>query len=849
MIRQPSDLFTRPLVWARLLSVNENDHVFIVVLERILRARELAAVRLVEARALLLVVVPVVVFLYTAWLPAALADFDTFHHGEYLAAARLFQEGAFPWRDSIFIHGLLQDVFIPLAGFKLFGATAWGGLSSFFMLAGPAWWITLFLLLGYLFRGSFALMLPALAVALLRTYEAPHWRFALLPLILLALGALLHRATWPRAFLLALALLVGNVLVPELAYAVPACAVALLGFELTRYDRAQKFFANVPRTARATVAGVALAGLWAAVLIRHGAAAGFLHYYATFAPGHALSGAIPHGRGASFYFFMFLPPLLLLLAFWYCVAAVRMRRQLDVRDWVMAACAIVALLYYQKFLSRADWHILQAVSPALPLFFYAIYKLPTTCGLVGRRASALSAFILAAVAVGFAAPYMRANLERVPSNFIRIVPAQPVLAELGWSEPALAKKAAGWNQVRLFVDSVLGKGDSLFDFSNEPALYHYLLRRKPATRYYHVSMAFRRRIQLDLIEELDRARPKLVAFDSDSGLPEWDQIPNEVRHYEVSQYILRHYRPFARVAGRVFYLRNDVALDAEPPKGSFEVLRAPDAYADALACNWGYAPGFMRTESLDPGPFGDRLEPALARRLVLSGWAADARTLQPAREVMLFAHGMLVARAVPASKRPDVARALGSAALEESGFSMSQEWIDREQFRWNDLRAYAITADGKASPLSTTWPSRDDGPSDLRPDGHTSIPVVSGAASGWVDRAEAEEAERITPFEFPARTLLSDSSGLELNLDVSRNAILIVSDRPFAPAEASGARSQPAPTALLFRVAAPFSGTIRVMMDNCPQWYALSGRVLYLRYGDAVTVHRLGLLLRHRPRP
>src|SRR5207245_93031 len=32
MIRQPSDLFTRPLVWARLLSVNENDHVFIVVM-------------------------------------------------------------------------------------------------------------------------------------------------------------------------------------------------------------------------------------------------------------------------------------------------------------------------------------------------------------------------------------------------------------------------------------------------------------------------------------------------------------------------------------------------------------------------------------------------------------------------------------------------------------------------------------------------------------------------------------------------------------------------------------------------------------------------------------------------
>jgi hypothetical protein len=38
-----------------------------------------------------------------------------------------------------------------------------------------------------------------------------------------------------------------------------------------------------------------------------------------------------------------------------------------------------------------------------------------------------------------------------------------------------------------------------------------------------------------------------------------------------------------------------------------------------------------------------------------------------------------------------------------------------------------------------------------------------------------------------------------------------------------------------------------VMMDNCPQWYALRGRTLYLRYGDGVAIQRLSLLLRHGP--
>src|SRR6202011_4573857 len=121
-------------------------------------------------------------------------------------------------------------------------------------------------------------------------------------------------------------------------------------------------------------------------------------------------------------------------------------------------------------------------------------------------------------------------------------------------ESALAPEVVAFAEIGRFVDATLDPGDSLFDFTNQPGLYHYILRRQPATRYYHVSMAVRRSTQLDLIEELDRTRPKLVVFDTESnGLPDWDGVPNEVRHYEISRYILHHYRPLARLHGQVFY--------------------------------------------------------------------------------------------------------------------------------------------------------------------------------------------------------------------------------------------------------------------------------------------------------
>lgn len=149
------------------------------------------------------------------------------------------------------------------------------------------------------------------------------------------------------------------------------------------------------------------------------------------------------------------------------------------------------------------------------------------------------------------------------------------------------------------LDATLGPDDRLFDMTNEPALFYFLLDAKPVNRYYHVSMAIREHTQQDLLKQLRRDRPKLAAVGGEFGLSSWDGIPNTVRHYEISEYLLRNYRPILSTHKIIFMLRNDAA---DPPleplsKSLSQTPLLGDVLLDAAPCNWGYAPNFFT----DPG--------------------------------------------------------------------------------------------------------------------------------------------------------------------------------------------------------------------------------------------------------
>jgi hypothetical protein len=595
------------------------------IIRALRRTRPGAALARVERRALLAVVAPVVLFLFLASLPGAPGDIDSFHEGEQLAAAHLIQAGRFPWRDLLFIHGLLGDVAEPLVGLSVFGDTRWGNLAGQSMFVVPASWLGLYLLCAYLFRDNWLFLLGTQLAVVTGWVFALQTRFVLVPFVVLLLAALLRKATWPRAIAFMSVLAVHTIATPEGSYAVPAYLLAVVCFDLAGADRRQSVTRRLRRTTMCGLTGLVVVALWFGFLAVEHAAGDFVFYYRTFAPGHELTGALPIAIGIGgagtqwggdwYYRFAAAAPIaLVLLTVWYFVARARSARSIPVDDWVMGATAVFLGLYYVKFLDRSD-HVYQPFALAIPVLFYVLYRIVSAVEavrLTSRPPWLPTRHWVTLPLVGLILVASPKNLDKIVDSvsyrFAASAVAEPPLARVGYvlntdplfhsvfEAPPKTIDASLIGDTRTIMHAYLRPGDRLFDLSNNPALFWYLLRLPLATRYFHVSMAIRQHTQHDLIAELRRERPRLVVFSSDwIGLPYWDGIPNEVRHYDVSRYVLDHYRPLLWSHGLLLLVRKG---EHPPPvaKVAPRLVERPQTtnlYFRTFSCDWGYAPDFL----------------------------------------------------------------------------------------------------------------------------------------------------------------------------------------------------------------------------------------------------------------
>ena len=199
-----------------------------------------------------------------------------------------------------------------------------------------------------------------------------------------------------------------------------------------------------------------------------------------------------------------------------------------------------------------------------------------------------------------------------------------------------------------------------------------------------------------LTSELQRSKPKVVVFnDQTNGLPEWDGIANMVRHYDVSQYILDHYSPLVDIDGQLIMLRSDLMAAASPLPQLSGTSLTSGLYFDAPACDWGDVPNFLRVPG-EPSPTTTvRLSTHVItdRLRLVSGWALDDASLQPAREVLAVSGGRVVATTVPDIARADVARSLKSNDVLLSGFSLV---LPPSQ---SAVQLYALNRDDTVTPL------------------------------------------------------------------------------------------------------------------------------------------------------
>jgi hypothetical protein len=796
----------------------------------VFRARGAAGVRVHERRLLLIVAGPVALLLFLAALPGVLGGIDMFHEGEPLAGAQLTDDGAFPWRDLIFIHGFLSDVVFPQVGFTLFEHSRWGFTAGASVIVAPLYWISVYYLCAYLFHRNWLFLAGTQFAVVLGVFFEGHLRFMLLPVALLLLAALFSKPSPARAAAFTAVVFAQAIVTPEAGIAAVALLAAVVLFDLCYYHRGHPFVRNFRRTLLCAASGAVLCILWSAFLAGFGALDDFVFAYLTFASDHQLTGAFPVTWVSNrFRFDAAAPVVLVVLAIWYFGIQILRGRSVSVADWTMGALALFVGLYYHKFLARPDFHVYQSFGVGIPLVYYVAYRL---ISLVEQGAGRLRPRLGPPTRLAVTALALAVLVVEAPLSLADVVPAAPKRLEV--TVPADARaSAAGFTtfdgayvdlvrDLDTIIDAYAGPEGAVFDFSNSPALFYYLLDRPSPTRYYHVSMAIRARTQDDLVKELARTRPRLVVFSSyGTGLPSWDGISNQVRHYRVSRYLLDHYRPLSAWNGFVFMGLEGVRFPrassvARRLEGKLK-LETNDLYIRTQPCDWGYAPNFL-VEGPSKADTASPLRLRMSRLASLQGWAVDSRAKKPALRVLAVLRGKVVAQTAPFAPRVDVAAILGNESYRNSGYKMPTVAVSGGSLR--GLRVYGLTRSGRATELSygLTVPveaGRGTRPRSLLLDGRR-IPVVAGAAQGFVDSASFPD-QRLA-LDVPRSTRLERYHWLELETasPLHENHFM-VNDR-FTDLDRG----------IFFRTLDRGKKTVRLDIGACSQWRDFRGRRIYL---------------------
>ncbi len=613
----PSTSTTYPWlpVW---LSLASSLGVGVAVGRALARSTTVKRAQIIERRVIVLVVGPVCLFLFIALLPGALGGMDVFHEGEWLVGAELFGRGWFPWRDFAVIHGAFYDILAPSVGMRLFENSRWGSTAGFLLLLVPVYWVVHYYFAAFVFRRNWMGIVGCalLVVIFVDVSMFPHLRFMFWPLILLALAAVLRDARPWRCVLFVGLVGVQVILTPEAVYAAVASGATVVLFELVEWRRRRSV---VPvrfgrtlfgRTLWCAVAALGVAGAWLVLLAIHGAADDYLGQLLTFARDHRLVGGLPMApvRGAYFPVAVVAPIVGVLVTVWCLGAKVRRREGLAIEDWLLVAAALMVVFYYPKFVARADVdHVAHVFATAMPMLLILVAKSLSWAeglfarwrpvGAVRRLTGQPVTLVVVLALVPLAPVSLPERFSSVPRRFTATASPAQVFPNLGYAQSRWFDEKM-MNELAAVMGSYLRPGEPVFDFTNQPGFIHYLLGYPPATRYYHVSMALRRDTQRELIAELARTRPRLVVFQNDQrGFPAPDGVPNIIRHYEVSQYLLDHYQPWVEVHRYVLFVPREADVASLPPLPTSldSGFSGEDLLFRGYPCDWRYAPNFLTT--------------------------------------------------------------------------------------------------------------------------------------------------------------------------------------------------------------------------------------------------------------
>ena len=608
--------------------------VLVVLVVALRRRQGHAAIQGLERAAVLLVAAPVALFVFMAALPGELGTFDSYEEGQAVAAAELVRDGAFPWRDLMLTHGLMSDVVRGIVGFAVFDDSRWGLVAADDMLLVPLAWVGLYYLCAYLFWRNWLFLLGTQLLVVSGVVTAIETRLILVPVVLLLLAALLAKPSTPRAVAFTFVLLLQLIVTPEALVLAVAALATLAAFE---FSYREQDVPSSPATAGSrSVSPRRSASRWSgrsfsrsSVRSATGRSASRPSFRDTGSPGASRSSSRRRSSRCS------RPVVAVLVVYAFVAVRVRRRRAFAYQDWLMVAMGLFTMLYFAKFLSRADpYHLGQSFAAAVPLLFYLAYRGVTYgeallakhahgrgLGWLPRRHT-LTVPLLVALLVAAPEPLYDA-IDAAPGQFSAQAAQEPEVAGIGYARPG-ENDTAALASLDEALEGLLGPEDTVFDFSNAPGVVHYLLGLPPSTRYYHVSFAIRGRSQSDLLREL-RARPAgAVVIASErtfDNLPAWDGVANQVRHYDVSEHLLDDYVPVQAVKGFVLMVPRASGRPADPT-----------LYFRSDPCDWDYVPNFLAETPAKNAPSVklrmQRSDDGLRFAVTLPPGAADYRWLE-----------------------------------------------------------------------------------------------------------------------------------------------------------------------------------------------------------------------------
>ncbi|HRD60999.1 MAG TPA: hypothetical protein PL137_08855, partial [Nocardioides sp.] len=765
----------------------------------------------------------VLIVMATSALPGNIGQLQGFDDMQSVTGADLMSRGYFPWRDVTFIHGVFEDGLRSWPAFALFEHTLWATWAMAYVLWLPLCWSGMYLLGVWATRGRLLPSLVMLASVVYVSTQVPgilRWCWA--PFVFILLGeALRRRSPWWTG-LLTFVLFWEAVLVPEASFQVIAVLVVLLSHDLSTRAAGETRWRALRTTRWFVVVGGALTLVWSAFLALHSTLVPFLEYYVIFGPGHVESGALPFGRySTERYEDMFtastaLVVLTLLIAGWIWVS----RRAVTHYQWVMFAAALMAGLYGEKALGRFDdGHLLQAIYVTLMLAGLWLARLlvwsddALTRRLTGRPAPApttpLISVLVLVLAIAALQP-LRAEATAAPSSNKGSLVAFS-LPKIGYAVPETYDPAL-LQDLGTIVDTFGGEDRTIFDFTNSPGFFWYLLGLDPTTSYFHVSMAVPDYAQEDLVDQLEEDPPALVAFDGPFGLPSWDGVSNEVRHHEVSRYLLDGWTPILRSRDVLFMLRKDLVAERPELPTLLQEPVTDNLYFSSDECSWGKVPNFLSPQQGQAT--GVEVAPSqAARRVVSSGWAMDPAGGDTPVRILLAAGDRVVATEEASIPRPDVAAAVGSGSPEDSGFAL--QTITRER---GLIRVYAVDADGTAHPLG----DRGAGVDELVLPDDSRVPVGTGrAAQGAVDVLKSSRG-RVSEIDVPAGVDLNDVGSLTFatgGKPFGHSSRLLTDSLTSAGGEERSISFDTLPVT---------DDSINVRVGACLQWHGYTGDELYL---------------------